>query len=111
MGPAPATCGMRQNCGRCLAHGTVRSPVTPTRRGAPVLIGVRMDPTKLRALLARVASGDLNVEGAMKDLSDLPFTDLGYAMVDHHRALRQGVPEVIFGEGKTADQIIGIASS
>jgi NCAIR mutase (PurE)-related protein len=70
-----------------------------------------MDPTKLRALLAGVASGDLDVEAAMKDLRDLPFTDLGYAMVDHHRALRQGVPEVIFGEGKTAEQIIGIASS
>jgi NCAIR mutase (PurE)-related protein len=70
-----------------------------------------MDPTKLRRLLAGVASGDVDVEAAMKDLRDLPFTDLGYAMVDHHRALRQGVPEVIFGEGKSADQIIGIAGS
>lgn len=70
-----------------------------------------MDPTKLRALLNRVASGELEIDAAMTSLRDLPFTDLGYAMVDHHRALRQGVPEVIFGEGKTAAQIIGIARS
>jgi pyridinium-3,5-biscarboxylic acid mononucleotide synthase len=70
-----------------------------------------MDPMKLRALLARVAAGEVDVENAMKDLRDLPFTDLGYAMVDHHRALRQGVPEVIFGEGKTEEQILGIAKS
>lgn len=70
-----------------------------------------MDPTKLRELLARVASGKVDIDEAMKGLRDLPFTDLGYAMVDHHRALRQGVPEVIFGEGKTVEQIIGIARS
>lgn len=70
-----------------------------------------MDPTKLRELLGGVAAGAVDVDAAMKQLRDLPFTDLGYAMVDHHRALRQGVPEVIFGEGKTAEQIVGIASS
>ena len=70
-----------------------------------------MDPTKLRALLAHVAAGELDIDEAVKGLRDLPFTDLGYAMVDHHRALRQGVPEVIFGEGKTSAQIIGIATS
>jgi NCAIR mutase (PurE)-related protein len=68
-----------------------------------------MDATKLRALLESVAAGSIDVEGAVSKLRDLPFTDLGYAMVDHHRALRQGVPEVIFGEGKTAEQIVGIA--
>jgi NCAIR mutase (PurE)-related protein len=70
-----------------------------------------MDPTKLRALLDAVRSGEVEPEAAMASLRDLPYTDLGYAMVDHHRALRQGVPEVIFGEGKTASQIIGIAQS
>lgn len=70
-----------------------------------------MDPTKLRALLDRVAAGEVEIDAAMKTLRDLPFTDLGYAMVDHHRALRQGVPEVIFGEGKSAVQIVGIARS
>jgi len=67
-----------------------------------------MDPKKLREMLEQVGSGDLSVDAAMTGLRDLPFVDLGYAMVDHHRALRQGVPEVILGEGKTAAQIVGI---
>lgn len=46
----------------------------------------------------------------MDELRQLPFVDLGYATVDHHRALRQGVPEVIFGEGKSPAQIAGIAA-
>ena len=70
-----------------------------------------MDPTKLRALLEGVRTGEVALDAAIAALRDLPFTDLGYAMVDHHRALRQGVPEVIFGEGKTAEQILGIARS
>ena len=45
----------------------------------------------------------------MAELKDLPFADLGYASVDHHRALRQGAPEVVFALGKTAEQITGIA--
>jgi NCAIR mutase (PurE)-related protein len=70
-----------------------------------------MDAATLRALLDAVAAGTTPVDAAIGKLSDLPFTDLGYAMVDHHRALRQGAPEVIFGEGKTAEQIVGIATS
>ncbi len=68
-----------------------------------------MDPSKLRLLLEQVGRGELSVDGAMHGLRELPFTDLGYAMVDHHRALRQGVPEVVLGEGKTPEQIAGIA--
>jgi NCAIR mutase (PurE)-related protein len=68
-----------------------------------------MDPRRLRDLLDRVQRGEASVEDAMADLRDLPYADLGYAMVDHHRALRQGAPEVIFGQGKTATQIVGIA--
>jgi NCAIR mutase (PurE)-related protein len=67
-----------------------------------------MDPKKLREMLEQVGAGGLSVDAAMTGLRDLPFVDLGYAMVDHHRALRQGVPEVILGEGKTAAQIVGI---
>lgn len=67
-----------------------------------------MDPKKLRELLEQVGNGGLTIDDAMTGLRDLPFADLGYAMVDHHRALRQGVPEVILGEGKTADHIVGI---
>lgn len=51
------------------------------------------------------------MEGAIESLKRLPFEDLGYARVDHHRALRQGVPEVILGDVKTPEQIAGIASS
>jgi pyridinium-3,5-biscarboxylic acid mononucleotide synthase len=68
-----------------------------------------MDPAKLRELLEEVRGGSATIEDAVTRLKDLPFADLGYAMVDHHRALRQGVPEVILGQGKTADQIVGIA--
>lgn len=67
-----------------------------------------MDPTRLRELLEQVGTGALSVDAAMTGLRDLPFVDLGYATVDHHRALRQGLPEVILGSGKTPEQIIGI---
>ncbi|GAC1539365.1 MAG: nickel pincer cofactor biosynthesis protein LarB [Polyangiales bacterium] len=70
-----------------------------------------MDPQRIRALLDAVRAGSTDVDAALAELRDLPFSDLGYAMVDHHRALRQGVPEVIFGEGKTPEQIVGIAQA
>jgi len=68
-----------------------------------------MDADRLRELLKRVRSGELGLESALKELSTLPFADLGYARVDHHRALRQGMPEVVFGESKQVEQIAGIA--
>jgi NCAIR mutase (PurE)-related protein len=68
-----------------------------------------MDPAHLRTLLEQLRRGDTSVDDAMARLKDLPFTELGYATVDHHRALRQGVPEVILAESKTAEQIVGIA--
>ncbi len=68
-----------------------------------------MDPRRLRELLERVQRGATSVDEAASELKDLPFADLGYASVDHHRALRHGAPEVIFGQGKTAAQIVGIA--
>ena len=67
-----------------------------------------MDPKSLRSLLHQVASGQMSVEQAMTQLKTQPFEDLGYAKVDHHRALRQGVPEVIYGAGKTPEQMAGI---
>lgn len=69
-----------------------------------------MDPLRLRALLDEVRGGSVSVDAACERLRHLPFAELGYATVDHHRALRQGVPEVIYGEGKTAAQIVGIAT-
>lgn len=55
-------------------------------------------------------ASDVTVDDALESLRALPFRDLGFATVDHHRALRQGVPEVIFGERKTAEQIAGISA-
>lgn len=67
-----------------------------------------MDPVRLRNLLNRVRSGDCSLDDALMELRSLPFVDLGDATIDHHRALRQGMPEVVYGEGKTADQIVRI---
>jgi NCAIR mutase (PurE)-related protein len=68
-----------------------------------------MDPKRVRDLLEGVKHGATSVEAALAELKDLPFADLGYAAVDHHRALRQGAPEVILGQSKTPEQIVGIA--
>lgn len=64
---------------------------------------------KLISLLERVRSGAVSSKSALKNLKDLPYKDLGYAKVDCHRRLRRGFPEVIFGKGKTYQQIAGIA--
>jgi pyridinium-3,5-biscarboxylic acid mononucleotide synthase len=65
----------------------------------------------LKQLLEQVRSGDVEVEQAMERLRDLPFEDLGFARVDHHRQLRKGFPEVIFCPNKTTEQIIRIFES
>jgi len=62
----------------------------------------------LNQILGNIASGKMSVEDAARKLKHLSFEDLDYAHVDHHRSLRKGFPEVIFGQEKTADQIIGI---
>jgi NCAIR mutase (PurE)-related protein len=64
---------------------------------------------RVRDLLARVAEGTLPVEGALDALALEPTESLGFATIDHHRALRQGFPEVIYGAGKTPEQIVAIA--
>jgi NCAIR mutase (PurE)-related protein len=63
----------------------------------------------LRALLEQVRSGKLGVEPALERMRHMPFEDLGFAKVDHHRALRHGIPEVVFAKGKTPEQVIEIA--
>jgi NCAIR mutase (PurE)-related protein len=68
-----------------------------------------MDVGRLKALLEAVRAGKTDIAEALTELRDLPFRDLGFATVDHHRQLRTGVPEVIFGEPKTADQVAAIA--
>ena len=64
---------------------------------------------RVRELLTRVAEGSLPVDGALDALSTEPTESLGFATIDHHRALRQGFPEVVYGGGKTAEQVVAIA--
>ncbi len=61
---------------------------------------------RVRALLADVASGHRTVDDALAQLDTAPLEDLQFAQIDHHRALRQGYPEVVFGEGKTVEQTV-----
>src|SRR5881628_1584235 len=68
-----------------------------------------MDRDQLRGLFEQVQSGALNVEAALDRMRHMPFEDLGFAKVDHHRALRHGMPEVILAKGKTPEQVSAIA--
>jgi len=68
-------------------------------------------PARLRDLLARVADGKLDAESALEELRELPFSDIGAALVDAHREIRTGIPEVVFGERKTVDQIVDIVGT
>jgi hypothetical protein len=68
-----------------------------------------MTEDRLRALLEDVRSGASDIDSALHRMRHLPFEDLGFANIDHHRALRHGIPEVIFGLGKTADHVVAIA--
>ena len=69
-----------------------------------------MNESSLKALLESVRAGKTNVEAALAQLRRLPFEDLGFATVDHHRAIRCGFPEVIFCPGKTVAQVVEIFS-
>lgn len=67
-----------------------------------------MNIDALNRLLQEVATGKISVQDASQKMIHLSFEDIDYAHIDHHRSLRKGFPEVIFGPGKTSDQIIGI---
>jgi len=67
-----------------------------------------MDPLAIEGLLNEVREGRTDVAQALERLRHMPFEDLGFAKLDHHRALRTGMPEVIFSEGKTQAQVAGI---
>ena len=67
--------------------------------------------SEIKALLEQVQAGTVSVEDAMLRLKDQPYEDIGYAKVDLHRQVRQGAAEVIYGAGKTAQQIAGILRS
>ena len=70
-----------------------------------------MEQTKLLAMLSAVKAGEITPEDAVLRLKTDPFEDLGYAKIDHHREVRHGIAEVIYGEGKTPEQISGIISA
>lgn len=65
----------------------------------------------MEAMLAAVAAGELGVDEACRRMRTDPFTDLGYAKVDNHRGIRQGVSEIVYGAGKTSEHIAGICSA
>ena len=67
-----------------------------------------VSPDDITKLLRQVRQGKLSVEDAVDRLRTLPYEDLGYAKIDHHRSLRQGFPEVIFARGKAPEQVEGI---
>ncbi|HVF05327.1 MAG TPA: nickel pincer cofactor biosynthesis protein LarB [Frankiaceae bacterium] len=73
-----------------------------------------MDRNELRSLLAAVAAGETGVDEAVRRVAALPpsgFTDLGFARVDNHRGVRTGDPEVVYGAGKTPEQVVAILRS
>ena len=67
-----------------------------------------MTEKRIREILDGVAVGRMTADAAFKHIRELPFEDLGFAKLDNHRSMRRGIPEVIFGEGKTANQLVGI---
>ena len=69
-----------------------------------------MDVAYLRRLLQQVADQETDIDKALEELKHLPYEDIGYANIDQHRNLRTGQGEVIFGQGKTPEQIAGIVT-
>jgi NCAIR mutase (PurE)-related protein len=70
-----------------------------------------MTEEQLRRILGDIRSGALTEDQALERLKNLPFEDLGFANIDHHRTLRQGFPEVIFGAGKSSDHVARIVGA
>ena len=70
-----------------------------------------MDESQIKGILKSIQTGGLSVDAAFKKLKHLPYEDLYFAKVDHHRHIRQGVPEVIFAKGKKIEEIVAIARS
>ena len=89
---------------------TIPSPRLHSARSYGIIVYI-MEQNDVLALLGSVAAGETTPEDALLKLRMQPFEDIGYAKIDHHRGLRHGINEVVFGEGKTAEQITGIVSS
>lgn len=71
-------------------------------------VGDILDKESIRSLLEQYKEGKISLENGVKELSQIPYEDLGFAQIDHHRELRQGFPEVIYGAGKTKEHILAI---
>ena len=69
-----------------------------------------MNADELKTLLEQVKNGNTEIDSAIEKLKDLPFSDIGHTRIDNHRELRQGYPEVIYGSGKTIEQVTDIVS-
>ena len=67
-----------------------------------------MNIEEIKSILAAVSSGNVTADAAAEQIKNLSFEDVGYAKIDHGRSTRQGFPEVVFGQGKTREQIVGI---
>ena len=70
-----------------------------------------MDRDHLKKILELIKNDNISIEDGVEKLAELPFTDLGYAKIDNHRALRVGYPEIIYCAGKTIDQVVGIVKN
>lgn len=70
-----------------------------------------MDESQIKEILTAIQSGKLSIDAAFKKLKHLPYEDLSFAKVDHHRHIRQGIPEVVFAKGKDVEDVIAIARS
>ncbi|MEC4675456.1 MAG: nickel pincer cofactor biosynthesis protein LarB [Nitrospirota bacterium] len=70
-----------------------------------------MDGTKIKKILSSVRDGSVSIEEALSNLKHLPYEDISFAKIDHHRHLRQGIPEVIFAQGKKTGDVVSIAKS
>ena len=90
--------------------GDVKKVRFKVRTGILPKGGSIVSPEEIASLLKQVRRGKLSVEDAVDRLRTLPYEDLGYAKIDHHRSLRQGFPEVVFARGKDPEQVKGIVS-
>src|SRR5713101_3029262 len=92
-----------------MSPSTSRASSRAARTSSRAWEGRPVDRESVRRLLEEVKTGGLTVDGAVARLAGMPYEDLGFARVDHHRALRGGAPEAVYCPGKTAAQVVAIA--
>lgn len=99
---------LRSGLGKLLSKGVAGISGSKFANYQITQLPTSLTPESIRALFDDVKSGKLTPDEAVERMRHMPFEDLGFAKVDHHRALRNGMPEVIFGEGKSPEQVAGI---